>query len=218
MTYPGNFLRLVASGTLYGGIETFSFSMSIVPDFPGGEIDQSPDAVPAGIVSAFSDWFASPYISNAARLTVLKLNEIGPDGRYVSTGNTVLHDYGPTGPAGTGTVKIAPQIALAVTLRTARSRGRAHAGRFYVPVPAMTLGEDGRVPDGQVVNFLTTTVTLLNEINEALPGFRIGVASDIGTGEFEEVTGVTIGRTLDTIRSRRTSIPEGYPSPVALAP
>lgn len=216
MAYPAPFLRLVASGTLFG-VESWSWSLSLVPNFPGdGDV---PDSVPNGVVTAVSAFHASVHVaSSAARLNTLKLNLIGEDGRYVNQGETVLHDYGTPGVPGFTVPAYPAQVSLAVTLRTARSRGRAHAGRFYLPNPTTPLvAADGRISVQTATDIANAAETMLQAINTAVDGYYVGVASDVGAGAFEEVTGVAVGRTLDTIRSRRTSIPEAYVE-VPLAP
>ena len=209
MAYPTPFLRLVASGSLFT-VEQFSFSMSLIPAFNNDPEGTAPSEVPQDMIDAFETFWLTSTVSASARLEVLKLNLIGEDGRYASDSETVLHDYGSTGIAGGGGNQYPAQVALAVSLRTIRSRGRAHAGRFYLPTPALTIGSDGRVAEATVEIVATRIVELVDAINDSVTGFRVGVASDVGTGRHQPVTGITIGRTLDTIRSRRTSIPEGY--------
>lgn len=209
MVYPAPFLRLVASGTLFG-IEQFSWSLSLVPDFADGPPEPGPDAVPQGVVDAVAALHTSARISQAARLTALKLNMIGENGRYLSQSETVWHDYGAPGLAGGGGNYFPPQVALAVSLLTDSSRGRAHAGRFYLPTPAAGIEGDGRWGAGPATEVAASVTTMLDAINGAVSGYTVGVASDIGTGTFRRCTGIRVGRTLDTIRSRRTSLPEAY--------
>lgn len=205
--YPTSFLRLVCSGTLYGSLETFSFSLALARNFEGGSV--VPDEVPQGVIDACTKFFATGGMINPdAKLSMIKLNLIGTDGRYESDSETVLHELVPpvAGAAGYGTP---PQIALAISLRTAKSRGRAHAGRFYIP-SGHTVGSNGQITQLQVDTVVAAATTFLEELAAALPGWRPYVMSNIGTGARNEVTHVSVGRVLDTIRSRRRSIPEGY--------
>lgn len=219
MVYPRNFLRLVASGPLFD-VESFSFSLSLIDEWANTdpELDptEAPEEVPPALITAFSTFFSANPIAGAARLTTLKLNLIGPNGRYVNDAATVVHDFGLPGISGVGTAPYPPQVSLAVSLKTAASRGRAHAGRFYLPAPKAPMGTDGRVTVAGIADLNTHVGNLLNSINEAVPGWVLGVTSDIGEGTQRTVTGFTIGRTFDTIRSRRTSIPEGYGTPIPL--
>lgn len=210
MTYPGPFLRLVASGTLHD-VEQWSWGLSLVPSFNNDPQNDAPDAVPPAIVSAVQTFHSGTYISKAARLTTLKLNLIGPNGRYLNEGETVVHDYGNPGVAGPGpNILFPPQIALAVSLLTARSRGLANKGRFYLPSPSIGVSDDGRIGANMAEAVAGQVTTMLTAINDALPGFVVGVASDTRTGAFQPVTNVRVGRVLDTIRTRRSRLKEDY--------
>lgn len=214
MAYPGNFLRLVASGTIFTA-ETWSFGMSLVPDFDG-----TPDVyetVPQGILDALADYIDGGAISSEVRLTTVKLNLIGPNGRYVNQGETVLHEYPTPGVAGGGTPRFPSQVSLVVSLRTDKRRGLAHAGRFYSPGPSLAITNDGRVSAADIDIQVGNVTTLLNAINAAVDGYQVGVASDVGGGRFERVTSARIGRVLDTMRSRRTSLDEAYREGARLA-
>jgi hypothetical protein len=206
MVYINRFLRLVAIGTIYEK-ESFSFSMSLMGFGPGPL--ETPTEVPASIISAFGVFFPSPgMISSAAALTTLKLNLIGTDGKYVNPA-TVLYDY-PAPVAGSVSNKFAAQLAYAVSLETMATRGRAHAGRFYLPVPAQSPSASGALDDTAVGVYANPTETLLRAINDALPDWRLGIVSNIGTGTERIVKNARYGRILDVIRSRRDKLPEDY--------
>lgn len=206
MAYPQNFFRLVCSGTLVGS-ETFSYGLSLRKQFATGP---APDEVPAGVINAVTAFHSNANIGigTQAVLTTIKFNEIDVNGRYANTGETVLHEFDP-GVPGTGTTSMPPQVALAITLRTAKTRGRAHAGRFYIPRIAGAIGTDGRLSAAQAAQIGTVATTFLNSLNTALNGIaRVAVLSDVGTGAVNDVTHVEVGRVLDTMRSRRRSLDE----------
>lgn len=216
MAYPSNFLRLVVSGTLYG-TEQFSWSLALARNF---ETDPPPSTVPQGVIDAVTALHASTSAAcgTSALLTMIKLNEIGTDGRYVSQSETVMHEF-ETGVPGSGTSTQPPQNALAVTLRTAKRRGRAHAGRFYLPRTGGGVANDGRITGGTADSLAVDVTTFLDAINAAIPGnWRAAVMSDVGTGTLELVTHAEIGRVVDTIRSRRSSMDEDRRSGLPLAP
>lgn len=212
MTYPHRFLRLVASGTLYD-VETFSWGLSLAPDFPS---DPAPSAVPQGVIDAVVDFHTDASITHAqAKLTMLKLNEIGEDGRYASDADTVLHEF-ETPVAGAITSYSPAQCATAITLATAKTRGRASKGRFYIPTGKMPASNGllSTTDQGQIASAATA---MLNALHVALPGWRVAVMSNIGTGDSEFVTNVRVGRVVDTMRSRRRNLPEEYYDGVTLA-
>lgn len=206
MTYSLPFLRLQVVGTLYG-VETFSWGLSFINDFGTGT---PPTAVPTGVHEAIKTFHQKSHISQWAALDYVKLNQIGTDGRYTSPSDTVEYEYPSKFAGGSTATNVAPQVALAVTLRTNARRGRASRGRFYLPMPTATIGSDGRIAAGSATAIAADVKIMLDSIEEALPGWDLGVVSKVGSGAQKAVTHVDVGRTLDTIRSRRTSIPEGY--------
>jgi hypothetical protein len=206
MAYPGNFAKLVASGNIYG-VESFSFGMSIVPDFPNPDSFDAAGTIAAVAAAVSTFWSANP-ICSGARLEYIKLNEVDQDGHYVSNSETNLFEYPGTIP-GNSSNRIAAQLAIAVSLTTAKRRGLAHAGRFYVPMPTSELETDGRFNGNAAQTFADTASAMVNTINGVYGGdYVVGVASKEGAGAFEPVTGVRVGRVLDTIRSRRASLDE----------
>lgn len=203
MAYPANFLRLVATGTLFD-VERFSYSLSLIGS------GTAPAEVPQGVIDAVAAFHqTTDFISNAAKLSTLKLNLLDTQGRYVSQTDTVEYDY-PTLVSGGSGQPTAPQIALAITLRTAVRRGLASTGRFYVPAPGGGVGPDGRITTTRQEAAVLAGQTLVNSLNAALPGWTVGVVSDVREGAARPVTSVSVGRVLDTIRSRRASLNESH--------
>ena len=175
MAYLQPFLRLVAIGEFFGTPETFSFSMSLISAV--GPTPATPDEVPEEIVDAYEAlWSTLGLIGNGARLTSLKLNLIGTNGRYVND-ETVEYLW-PTPYASSTTGQYPPQVALAITLRTASARGLAHAGRFYLPSPGTPVGSLGFLSDAQQTSYAVAAKQLLDDVNESLGLWQVGVVSD----------------------------------------
>lgn len=216
MTYAFPFLRLVAQGTLFTS-ETFAFSMSLIGDGVSPP-PEGPTEVPAAIVTAFRTfWGTNGVIGNQAALRTLKLNHIGTDGRYTSD-STVEFDFATPYPVGPSLGAYPAQVSLAVSLRTDAARGRAHAGRFYLPAPSAGLqSTTGTISTSSQTVVGGAVKVLLEAINTALPEWRVGVTSKVGAGAQRPVTTVAVGAALDTIRSRRADVPESYYT-VAIAP
>ena len=72
-----------------------------------------------------------------------------------------------------------------------------------------TVVADGRISASEALEALNQITSFLDVINAASGGSAI-VASKERTGAQHTVTGVRIGRVLDTMRSRRTSLAEEY--------
>jgi hypothetical protein len=122
---------------------------------------------------------------------------------------TVLYDFDPPIVGSAATI-YPPQVALAVSLRTAITRGRAHAGRFYMPAPAVPIGGNGKIQPSTQESLLNTLKTFLDDVNEAMAPWQVGVTSKIGAGAQQRVTHVALGQVFDTIRSRREKFDEAY--------
>jgi hypothetical protein len=217
MAYPGPFGRLVATGTLFG-TETFSFGFSLIPSGTGPySLNAATNVVTcANLLKAY---LATSLTATAVKLTTVKLNLVGPDGKYADPSGSVTYDL-PTPGVGTGGLGVAPQVALAVTLTTANKRGLAHVGRFYHPAPSSDVASDGMIATAFAQQHANDAAKLVNDLNTTFlaQGFRVGVASDVREGKFLPVTGVKVGRVLDTIRSRRTKFGEAYvPAVTAIA-
>jgi len=208
MAYPRKFLRLVIAGSLYG-VEDFSYSMALID--PAGDA-QPPTTVPVALVNAVQAFHAAspPAVSNVAGIEQIKLNEIGLDGKYTKP-TSVYHEFG-SPVLGASSTYMPAQVALAITLTTPLKRGRAHSGRFYVPVPGILPINTGAWNTANQNACVTNVKTFLNAVNTILDPYKLCVMSNVGVGTFQIVTGVKIGGVLDTIRSRRAKIPENYVS------
>lgn len=206
MVYANPFLRMVVSGTLYN-TEQFSWSLSFIQNTVAGDV---PDDVPAGIVTALQVFHqGTDRISQYAKMNSVKLNLIGTDGRYARN-DTVEHEYAPP-ISGSVSFAIVPQVALVVSTLTGFRRGLAHAGRFYLPLPGEGVDSTGAINPTFVLNTATAAATLIRACNTALgSSWSAGVVSDIGPGAERRITAVKVGRILDTMRSRRSSLVEDY--------
>lgn len=210
---PGPFnvahLYLQWGGTLPGGDEwSCGLRMQPVGQGVAGNSQTRLDAA-ATAIEAFHTRGIS-YISPRALLTFTKLNAIGTDGKYVAN-TTMEHIHANV--AGGGTVERTPpnQIAVVVSLTTGFSRGPAHRGRFYVPLPTMVVGGDGRAAQGDVDFVKQSATTLLTALNGIDAGFKVAVMSrKLGAAIGRNVTGIEVGRVLDTQRRRRNKLAEAY--------
>lgn len=220
MVYPSSFYRMVAIGDLYG--DNFNFSLAIVPigDF-GNTIPAVSTALVTAVGVAVSTWFGNstsntgPALTAGAHLTSVKLNRINAAGKYQ---DDVTKEYVVEPPrAGSEATYPAAQLAAVVTLKTSVERGLASKGRFYLPPSFLFnfLGSDGRLTTTQAGNLSGAAVELINKINQAVLDvrgpidlMRVGVASNVGSGQFRQVTKVGVGRVPDTMRSRREGLVE----------
>lgn len=148
-------------------------------------------------------------ISNRAILTFVKLNLIKADGTYAEN---VTHEHVSANIPGGSSAGTPPnQVCLAISLLTGVSRGPAHRGRFYMPLPASSVAADGLIPAGDAANVQASATTLLTALNAASAHYNVAVFSrKAGAASDRVVTSVAVGRVLDTQRRRRNKLPESY--------
>lgn len=204
---PPAHLRLTLSGvfgTALAPYESFTMRVNVLPTFTNlqtGLAQAGVNALPglAGIMK------------NEARFTEVKAAAIGPNGLYSGDPVVTLVDVPGTRVDG---VAIA-QVSVVASLLTAR-RGASGRGRIYIPMPGFNVSATGGVYAlGSVENMRAGVVAFLDNINAFGGGPRVCIASS--KGYLSVITGVKVGRVPDTIRSRRTSIPEAYSGIAALA-
>jgi len=150
------------------------------------------------------------FISQSAKLSFVKLNVVTPAGHYAedATHEVVHSDVMGGGPSA---APYPNQVAIAVSLTTGFSRGPAHRGRFYLPLPGFVLGTDGTIASGNAIGLSGTTDTFIAALNAITTNAAVAVMSrKAGAPAHRLVTGNLVGRVLDTQRRRRRSIPEDY--------
>jgi len=207
MAYPSTHYLLSFGGTLKGE-ESWTMGLRIIGL---GALDQNgEEAVLADYVAALeSAWGTQVVTGQGTRLTWAKLNQIGIDGKYTKSW-TNLHEWDLPGVSAPGAGSMKPnQITMVVSLTTNTSRGLAHAGRLYFPAPGADIQADGRVSVAHQGDQLASAKAFIDTLNNASDGSII-IASKVREGAQHTVTGVRIGRVLDTMRSRRSSMKEEH--------
>lgn len=207
--FPGMHLYLQWGGKLPGN-EQWSCGLRMAST--GAVTSLDPVGMIGAVTTAVQTYHTSilTSISSRALLQFVKLNAIGTDGRYEeeSTTEQLVADVGGSGSA---TSSMPNQIALAVSLTTAFSRGPAHRGRFYLPMPTFGLDANGvfAAANADAVSDATDTfVASLNAVNAA---WKVAVISrKLGAPMQRLVTGNQVGRVYDTQRRRRRSLVEDY--------
>lgn len=150
-------------------------------------------------------------LGSGAKLSFVKSNTIGTDGRYLDSSGTNQATYADLPGAGTSAQTFPHQVALAVTLTTGFSRGPAHKGRFYLPLFNGSLDAGGLIAAAAVIPVSNAVDTLITSMNAVNSGFELAVFSrKTGAAGNRKITGNLVGRVLDTQRRRRRSLIEDY--------
>lgn len=224
---PGPFdrkhLRITWGGTLPGN-ETWSCSLNManmdaIPLNNGfiDELDTGGSAL-TSISDAIKAYHqdAGAKIAAAAKLVFVKVAKIELDGKYPADYNSSETVFAPVSGGG-GNVAVPNQVALCVSLTTGITRGPAHRGRFYLPLPTAGVNPaDGLITSADATSVAQSTKAMLEAVSDwpliDLPGSPnvVVMSRKDGAPRTRQVTGVDVGRVLDTQRRRRRSLPETY--------
>ena len=164
------------------------------------------------ITNAIKAYHADTSVAIATRclLSFVKMNIVGVDGKYQeqNTHEQLVPDL--AGGGGSG-VCPANQITAVVSLLTQYSRGPAHRGRFYSPLPTQGVGADGLILDGGRNGIKLGAETLRTAVNAADSSYKMAVFSRKANGATHNlVTAIAVGKALDTQRRRRNALKETY--------
>jgi hypothetical protein len=201
-------------GTLGSGGEVWSNNvrMHSAADLDGDpDPDVALDAIQAATFKLFRD--VNSKIGGVTKVTYLKFNKIGADGRYTSNtvSNTRFLD-GTDAFQGASTSPILPyQCSLAVTWLTAYQRGRGSKGRIYPPGCCVTSNAEGHTDSTTMAGIANAYATFLNDLKDVneLPGDGlVPVVASAINGAVNPITRVSVGSVVDTMRKRRNALVE----------
>lgn len=222
MTFDRRHIHVQWGGTLPGG-EIWSNSLRMGGSGVGENAYVPTHAdletwVHGNMKTVISAWHSNVAckVSNSAKLTFLKANVTDMAGHYTDP-TTIEHVYSPVVSGGVSSNPHPTQVALVVALTTDVSRGWAHRGRFYMPMPCQLVdATNGLISAADAIQVATAAATFIHDLADE-PGLDLGVfdqrvlvMSQRGTGATHVVTGVDVGRVLDTQQRRRNALPETY--------
>lgn len=147
-----------------------------------------------------------PFIGPLVYGEVVKLNEIGPNGRYVDEFTNYVEIPLNDQPHGSASTTVEPQRTLAVSWTTGFQRGLAHRGRIFLPGYATAVNTSMQVTNATAV--ASAAEELLDAIRET--ELEPAVVSGLRAGSARIITGVEVGDRVDTQRRRRRSLVESY--------
>jgi hypothetical protein len=233
VTYPNEHSYVTVIGDAYGGTERWQFGFRLQPESVGSQA--AADAISVHVrnwweaISPYSTGVDKFHSLTTHRLLEVKVASIQPDGHYPPNEPSASHFFSPGVAGGSappaGTI---PQATMAVTLTTALPRGLASKGRIFVPPSATMLPEtaDGKVSSARATEMAASVKRLINAINAdplvgnvAIFSRGRGVPSYNAVkhrveytypneGAVQLVTGVRVGRVIDTQRRRRRQLTE----------
>lgn len=152
---------------------------------------------------------AGSKIGSDAKLSFVKCNGIDAAGHYIGDGtNQALYSDIAGGSAASGQPN---QLACCVSLTTGYSRGPAHRGRIYQPMPAMVVAGTGTWSTADADSVKTSFETFRAALNTVHADWKLAVFSrKAGAPAHREITGCQVGIVPDTQRRRRRKLIEAY--------
>lgn len=209
-------------GTLPGS-ETWSCGIRMAPAATLPILDGLPD--PAALQTILGDHIGPAVqvfhtkmetgISGAAKLSFVKANVIGIDGHYKE--QTTLEVVYPNVAGNKQGNPMPNQCTMCVSTTTTFSRGPAHRGRFYLPLPVVQPdATTGLVPAAFANDLADAAWAFITELNDWPTGAGINspicvvMSRKLNAPATRVITGVEVGRVVDTQRRRRRSLPELY--------
>lgn len=227
--YDRNHYLFTFGGTVLSGAEMWQTGLRFAPD-----MDRSPEQLAAAlelisVEDCFNDFAA--IISNQVngmqyashtRAEFAKVAVIKKDGKY----GAAPKSFGGFVPGSLSTeAAIPPQLSLVATLGTRKSFGTAQRGRMYWPLPTQlvnTLSKTTGQIDSSLANaFRDRVITAIQNVEGevdtlGVPVFAAvmsksgGVSSPGADGTTNPILDVSVGRIIDTHRSRRSALQELY--------
>lgn len=205
-------LRAVWRGTFGATEEIWSFGLNFQKVKTGEQDLGVEDFGAAALITATQGLLQTAYISSGVKCTEIRLYDIGTNGlmqgdpRYITNGASAIAE-------GQSTGRHPSQCALAVTMR-AVNRGPARLGRFYLPGPSVPVETDWRLSTGNQAQYLTLATNFVKAAADSISNTWINADNSVinvsrtGTGAFQKVEFVSVGRVFDTIRRRRNKLEE----------
>jgi hypothetical protein len=236
MGYTERHLYMTVIGDAYAGTERWQFGLRKQHVF-GANVGADLIAAAALYKPIVQAWWQGTGVNapdafsppNTHRLTELKCAAIEPDGTYVDGAASASAFYLPV-IAGADAPQVGqlPQASVCATLTTAIPRGYASKGRLYLPPSFLYRpAADGRLTVADASWLARSVKHLIDGINSAEAGNANVAVFSKGKGVKVEnvakqrwewtypnagttalVTGVQVGRVIDTQRRRRRSLDE----------
>jgi hypothetical protein len=213
MPVPRHF-RITFRGIFKNTPEEWSFHLKYSRQ-SGTSPDATVDSVDAtAVTNAWNVFADAGYMSSATVMTDWRVYVMGLDNRL--EGNPRIIEF-PVGsrPEGAGVANKPPQIACAIT-SVGPDRGPAKNGRFFIPALSTPVGTDLRMSLADQTALLNASVAFVKDVSNAidipvgLESSELVNVSERGgpNGTMQVVDHMSVGRVLDTIRSRRSKLVE----------
>lgn len=206
MAFPRAHLLLTPIGDAWSATEQWTFGLRV------DRVALPSDGEMTTLLTHYEAYLKNANCSfvTQVRMLGLKAAPIGTDGRYPPDAGAKERLYATPITGISVFAGTLPQSTAAVSLWTAKSRGRGSKGRFYPPVQVHNIDATGRLPGSIPGVYAAAAKSLIQNIQTTL-GAPVVVGSALAS-TLLPVTAVAVGRVVDTQRRRRSSLAEEHVS------
>lgn len=218
VTYANLTHRATILGSMFSGAEIWTTNLFIGNTGGGDQGTPPTDAEALAIFNAFKTFWqtSSAGFHGSYALDGVKVSYVNTEGQTDPAFTKFYTAPTPVGGQMTGAAPF-PQLALAMTLGTAKARGKGSKGRMYLPGVAFGTDSSGRLAIANAQAIANAGKAFIDAVNASadVPGeVVLNSAGGIGvpsTGpQMNKVTTVKVGTVMDTQRRRRNQLVEQY--------
>lgn len=196
------------NGTI-GTNEEFSHSLVVTESGAGSEAALLADigTAFAGAKAAHNIFSLLPDTTAYSSVSAARILDLGTGALNAKVETALVHVG-----SGAASTALPPQCSLVVSLQGgAKANGTPYRGRFHTPAPSKGSTESGYITTTAQAAWRDFWGKFLDDL-ASLPSLRTTRIWSRTDGLTVPIASIRVGRVIDTIRSRRTDLPEEYVS------
>jgi hypothetical protein len=210
MTFPDHYLLSFGGALGSAGKEHWSCGIRLVADAVGEGGWDEEDYLENIAEPRLTEWMtrANSHIGFMAFLDFAKFNRIDSQGNYANPGTPHTRFFHVAGNGGSSTLPY--QACIVVTTRSHEvSAGPASRGRFYQPLPAVTVGTDGLFAAAVAADIADSARILMDNLEDSAGLGLATIRPHIVSGAYNtshQIDYVTVDNRVDTQRRRANQL------------
>lgn len=216
MAFDREHYKISFGGRLANNEEIWSCGLSLIT-YKGNSTDNvlwtEFESKMAAVVTEVEDYIShqNTFVPKGVKLEWVKAARIGTDGKYVSEPYIL-----PASAEGYYADNYVPQATFVNTLVSNQWRNPGKYNRFYLPGFLPGGGGIYKLSPTDNQAYVTALKSFIEGLNSAVSGLPnlsslyVGVVSNVGSGQSNEVIEVRVGNIIDTQRRRRNALVEDY--------
>lgn len=215
-SYLHNVWKVDILGHMYGGSEQWACGFWLGNEGADAGVPTTQDANQIAarwktFMQAQTSLISWAFVANSVKIA----QHIATDTK-VNKANTVFSTGGDITAGGVARNAV-PQVALAVSFKSAITRGPGANGRMYLPGIVNIPTSTGHLDPGDMGPLSTALQTMFNGINSDMNGRGVYLVNNskgglhpVSSPQIARVSSIRIGDVVDTIQRRRNGLRESY--------